>query len=398
MAQSQQRPTGNDPLAELARLIGQEDPFRELEREARALRRREVPLTAVSPAQAGAARGASLPARDTRPSAERLATSAPGAQPTGSDHVSQSAGHKTAESPSEGVDPDSYYEEGAIPFDEDDDAMLAPRRRGGMATVAAVLGLAVIGAGGVYGYWLWTRPSVPAIAPVIKASSEPAKVLPKAQSADAQSKIYDRVGDRGQNDKLVPREEQPLDVKEVVGTASPRIPAASAQPAAAAASGAAAPAQSGGTSTEPKKVKTIAIRPDFSVAPTSAATSARPPAPAAQPAQPPRAAPTVAMPAAAPSAPVQTAAVSAPAADLTGYLVQVSSQRSEADAEASFRSLQAKYPNLLGGWQPIIRRADLGDKGVFYRAQIGPFATADQAQDVCGSLRAAGAQCLVQKN
>ena len=81
-----------------------------------------------------------------------------------------------------------------------------------------------------------------------------------------------------------------------------------------------------------------------------------------------------------------------------GYAVQVTSQRSEAEAQTAFRALRAKFPNQLGGHEPIIRRADLGDKGVFYRALVGPFASMEQAAGVCSSLKAAGGNCLVQRN
>lgn len=78
--------------------------------------------------------------------------------------------------------------------------------------------------------------------------------------------------------------------------------------------------------------------------------------------------------------------------------MQVTSQRSEAEAQASFRELRAKFPNLLGGREPIIRRADLGAKGTYYRALVGPFASAEQAAEMCSGLKAAGGNCLVQKN
>jgi hypothetical protein len=78
--------------------------------------------------------------------------------------------------------------------------------------------------------------------------------------------------------------------------------------------------------------------------------------------------------------------------------VQVSSQHSEAEVQDSFRALQAKYPDVLGGKQPMIRRADLGAKGVYYRALVGPFASAEEAASMCSSLKAAGGSCLVQKN
>jgi cell division septation protein DedD len=81
-----------------------------------------------------------------------------------------------------------------------------------------------------------------------------------------------------------------------------------------------------------------------------------------------------------------------------GYAVQVSSQHSEEEAQSSFRALQAKYPDLLGGREPIIRRADLGAKGIYFRAMVGPFASSDQASELCSNLKAAGGNCIVQKN
>ena len=36
---------------------------------------------------------------------------------------------------------------------------------------------------------------------------------------------------------------------------------------------------------------------------------------------------------------------------------------------------------MLGSYEPVIWRADVGDKGIYYRAQVGPFATADQATE-----------------
>ena len=81
-----------------------------------------------------------------------------------------------------------------------------------------------------------------------------------------------------------------------------------------------------------------------------------------------------------------------------GYEVAVASERSAADADAVFRSLQAKFPNQLGGREPIVRRTDLGPEGTYYRASIGPFASMKAASRVCGSLKAAGESCLVEKN
>ena len=37
-------------------------------------------------------------------------------------------------------------------------------------------------------------------------------------------------------------------------------------------------------------------------------------------------------------------------------------------------------------------------EGIYYRASIGPFVSMKAAARVCGSLRAAGESCLVEKN
>lgn len=75
--------------------------------------------------------------------------------------------------------------------------------------------------------------------------------------------------------------------------------------------------------------------------------------------------------------------------------VQVSSQRTEKAAHDALRSLRARYPQLLGQQPSVIKRIDLGSRGVFYRAQIGPL-SADQADAQCTNLRSAGVQCLVR--
>lgn len=77
--------------------------------------------------------------------------------------------------------------------------------------------------------------------------------------------------------------------------------------------------------------------------------------------------------------------------------LQLTSQRSEAEAKAAFNSLRVKYAAILGDRQAVIRRADLGDKGIYYRAQIGPV-NAAEADRQCSELRAVGGQCFVQYN
>jgi len=173
---------------------------------------------------------------------------------------------------------------------------------------------------------------------------------------------------------------------------------------------------------EPRKIKTFSVRGDQPDGAATAVTSAQPstakPAPPGMPRNLPSAASANA---ASPNAPLSLAPQApqpAPAADARtrvaatnpvqvvpsgaggsgGYLVQVSSQRNEADAQASYRALQGKFPAVLGSRAPLIKRADLGDKGVYYRAMVGPFGSPDEASQFCGSLKTAGGQCVVQRN
>jgi cell division septation protein DedD len=81
-----------------------------------------------------------------------------------------------------------------------------------------------------------------------------------------------------------------------------------------------------------------------------------------------------------------------------GYVVQVSAERSDAKAQSSFKTLQSRYPHVLGDRSPLIRRVKLGKRGIFYRAQIGPFDTVEQAKQLCAKLKSAGGHCMVQKN
>jgi SPOR domain len=81
-----------------------------------------------------------------------------------------------------------------------------------------------------------------------------------------------------------------------------------------------------------------------------------------------------------------------------GFLVQLSAMRTEAQAQASFRSMRAKYPGSLSGRSPIIKRAENRGKGMLYRTSVGPFTSVADAGEFCSTLKRAGGQCSVQKN
>jgi len=86
-----------------------------------------------------------------------------------------------------------------------------PQRKGGMMTVAVVLALAVVGTAGAYAYRSFVGSPRSGEPPIIKADAGPNKVVPSNQNANGKQ-IYDRVGDSGSGEKVVSREEQPVDV------------------------------------------------------------------------------------------------------------------------------------------------------------------------------------------
>src|SRR5262249_53419982 len=149
---------------------------------------------------------------------------------------------------------------------------------------------------------------------------------------------------------------------------------------------------------EPKRVRTLTIHPDGTDDATARTSSS-----AAKPAPPSRSSggplsldPQSRDPAPAPAARTRTATLpQGSGAGSGGYFVQLSSQKSEAEAQTSLRNLQAKYPNELGGPPGGIRRGGLGSQGVFYRARVGRFASSAEASQFCANYKGLGGHCIV---
>ena len=393
----------NDPLAELARLIGQNDPFADFGRqETRGSARPQAAASQVAPEWL--ARSTDGPAYDDQGSRRGSSQSQAGYEDAAyqndgryadSGYQEYQGAYAQEGTENYAYDANAYYDEDQLPPHGQESYEDAPveKKRGGLKTIAAVVALGILGTGAVYGYRTWTTHAGPGgEPPVIKAEPAPTKIVPAIASNDSQVKqTYERSGDRG-GERMVPREEQPVDVR---GAA--RTPQAQAAIGYGGATGSIMPAAAPGQaapvpSTEPKKVKTVPIRPDQPAgapAPARSASAMPAPAPAAALPPPTRVATVPVQPAAARPAPAST--------DGRSYAVQVASQLSEADAQASFKALQQKYPAVLGSRQATIRRADLGNK-VYYQVHVGPFATADQAIEMCTNLKSAGGQCFVPRN
>ena len=93
-----------------------------------------------------------------------------------------------------------------------------------------------------------------------------------------------------------------------------------------------------------------------------------------------------------PAVPTRAAAAAGPGEGSNGLYALLASQQKEVDARAVYRMLQEKYPDVLGQRDAVIRRADIGGQGTYYRVEVGPLSQG-QADQLCGTLRQAGSQC-----
>jgi len=75
----------------------------------------------------------------------------------------------------------------------------------------------------------------------------------------------------------------------------------------------------------------------------------------------------------------------------------VSPQRSASQAEQALDGLKQRFPSLLGEQRTDIQRADLGEKGTYYRVRIGPMTRRADAVRLCERLKAAGGSCFVTR-
>jgi hypothetical protein len=414
--------SGNDPLAELARLIGQNDPFAEYGRRG-----------GGSAAPAHGAR----PYEDANADHERYEPEAP--------IPSYLAARRGQES-----DRGAYQDRGPFedhpydqngPYNTEDqhfyDDELPRRRRPAVLIIAGIFGLAVMGTAAAFGYKALFGSSRSGPPPVITADPTPKKIVPPGSGKDSSRAINDRINERGAGEKIISREERPVDFR---GQGS-NFPSAQS-PDAAEGSG------NGVAIAEPKKIRTVAIRPDGTTVASADPNDTIPPIRQTVPAvhvqapvpervaSPPPAvrevqasrevqgsaagrtaaragAPNTGPLSLDPNAPAQNrataparTALATPAPSIpnaasggTGnYAVQVTSQRSDTEAQAALRNLQGKFPAQLGGKQSFVHKVDLGTKGTYYRGMIGPFDNQGAASELCSSLKAAGGQCFVQRN
>ncbi|HEY1962481.1 MAG TPA: SPOR domain-containing protein [Rhizomicrobium sp.] len=79
-----------------------------------------------------------------------------------------------------------------------------------------------------------------------------------------------------------------------------------------------------------------------------------------------------------------------------GFLLQIGSYKSEAEASASWQTYKTAHPGVAG-YASDIHRAELGAKGTWYRLRVGPFASLSEANAACARLKASGGNCFPAK-
>jgi hypothetical protein len=185
---------------------------------------------------------------------------------------------------------------------------------------------------------------------------------------------------------------------------------------------------------EPKKVRTVSVRPDGTLlpndsspqagAPSAPVPAARPAAPAGKAATPKSAARVATTPKppvsgannnpqaprtsiAAKSKPAQvadagsqaaaSAAPPAGAAPQGAFAVQFAAPSTEQEAREAQVRLMKKFGAEFAGFHPSIRKAEVGGKPV-YRVRVGGIATREEATALCQKIQSGGGSCFVAKN
>jgi hypothetical protein len=313
------------------------------------------------------------------------------------------------------------YDEGY--GDEDD----RPRGRRGLLVIVALVGAIGLGGGLAYAYKMFGGTGASGRAPMVRADAGPNKTKPAVpggkEFAHTDKKLLNRLGDdagaqddgtsagpgetaeREDGDPNAPRRVRVIPV--TPGAPLPQM----GPPGPAAGPGVTAKGQ---TAVNPLPGITLdnvgGPPPRPPVAPRPGAVPAAPPMMAPANPQPPvklAAAPVnVPPPAAEPPAAPKKAAAAAPARPVapkpkepagqqtatasSGYVAVLSSQKSRMDALKVFADLQQKYSDVLSSKTPDVQEADLGEKGVWYRAVVGPPGSREAAFNVCSQLKSAG--------
>jgi hypothetical protein len=241
-----------------------------------------------------------------------------------------------------------------------------PRPRRLLATALALLVMGLFGGGLWFAYVQGTRhaggDAASASVPLIRADERPTKVKPERPGGmeipDRDKLIYNPT--RPAVEHLLPPPEKPLPRPAPPPSPSPQRE----QP----------PASASGTPASPPAPPPAAI-PQAAIPPAQQSAAAPPGKP-----PPPQAAPP------------KTAATGA-----GGARLQLGSVRSEDAARQEWERIKRKNADLLGSLSATPIRADLGDKGIYYRIQAGPVSDQAAAERICSELKQRSVGCIVAR-
>jgi len=198
--------------------------------------------------------------------------------------------------------------------------------------------------------------------PLIRADERPTRVKPEKPGGmeipDRDKLIYTQK--RAAVEHLLPPPEKPMPRPTAPLAPTPQPESVQPPPA--------APAAPGVTSAAPAIV-----------------LPAQPQQPAAKPADKSKLQPAVA---------AKAANVQAAPAQTGGTRMQLGSVRSEEAAQHEWDRIKRANSDLLGSVSATPVRADLGEKGVFYRIQTGPMADAGR---ICGELKRRNIGCIIAR-
>lgn len=246
----------------------------------------------------------------------------------------------------------------------------APRRDRRLPAILLTLGVMALFAGGLwFAYVQGTRHAAVTApggdgVPLIRADERPTKVKPDQPGGmpipDQNVTLYNDKPGRPSTEKLLPPPEQPM----------PR-PAPSPPPKEAA-----APAPGAVPSPSPAEAAPAAAAPPV---PVKAAVQPKPPAQPNAAAQP------------------KATAAAAVASHNGKVQVRLGSLRSPDAAREEWARLKRENADLLGTLRAVAVRTDLGDKGIYYRIEAGPFADAAAAERLCGELKRRNRGCILAR-
>ncbi len=77
------------------------------------------------------------------------------------------------------------------------------------------------------------------------------------------------------------------------------------------------------------------------------------------------------------------------------FHVQVATVRSRSEAYALAVRLVSQHSSQMGSRRPQVDKTVIGSMGTFYRVSVGPYASAEESKQLCGTLRTNGYDCLV---